>query len=316
MKKALFHTLMLALIAGPADPAALSAQSQEAVAVITELKLNRGDVQIRLPGKKASERPAVLQSLYAGSQIQASKDASVVVLFTDGMRTVTIVEKNSPFEVKAPEAKAGQSMPAVKQVTSFLLGKKKPPTYVALAVRGGKFPPTPVSPRDTKLVTGSPTFQWMGMERQRGTVRVYGPAGLLWAANEIALTQIKYPSSAPRLKPDVEHWWEIEKKGFAPEKARFKILTPEEAKPVQEQLQSLQGVGGASRTTMAILKAGLLVSHELFHEAREILLEAIGSDPDEPTLHFLLGEVYQKTGLKNLSSEEYTEADFLMKKRP
>ena len=314
MKKTLFRAVMLALIAALADPVALSAQ--EAVAVITELKLNRGDVQIRLPGKKASERPAVLQSLYAGTQIQASKDASVVILFTDGMRTVTIEGKNSPFEVKAPEAKGGQSLPVVKQVTSFLLGKKKPPTYVALAVRGGKYPPTPVSPRDTKLITESPTLQWMGMERQRGTVRVYGPAGLLWAANEVALTQIKYPSSAPRLKPGVEYWWEIEKKGFAPEKARFKILTPEEAKPVQEQLQSLHGVGGASKTTMAILKAGLLVSRELFHEAREILVEAASSDPDEPTLHFLLGEIYEKTGLRNLSSEEYSEADFLLKKRP
>lgn len=43
-------TLLIAIM-----PPAPWAQSQEAVAVITELKLNRGDIQIRLPGKMAPE---------------------------------------------------------------------------------------------------------------------------------------------------------------------------------------------------------------------------------------------------------------------
>lgn len=292
------------------------AQSQEAVAVITELKLNRGDIQIRLPGRKAAEKAAVLQSLYPGTQIEVSRDASVVILFTEGMKTVAINEKNSPFEVKAQETKTGQGTAGVKQVASFLMGKKKPPTYVPLAVRGGKVPPALLSPRNTKVITDSPTLQWMGMERQPGTVRVYGPEGLVWSAENISLTQIKYPSSAPRLRPGMEYSWAIEKKGFPPEKAPFKILSPEEAKKIQEQLIALEATGGLSKTTLSTLKAGLLASHELFYEAREILLEAIKSDPDEPTLHFLLGEIYEKTGLKSLSMEEYSEADFLSKKRP
>lgn len=316
MRGYLFHALAFVVLLMATTPAVLGAQSQEAVAVITELKLNRGDVQIRLPGKKTPEKPAVLQSLYPGAQIHASKDASAVILFTDSMKTVTIEEKNSPFEVKPPEAKAGQATAGVKQVASFLLGKKKPPTYVPLAVRGGKRPPTLVSPRNTKLLTDLPTLQWMGMERQTGTVRVYGPEGLLWAAEDIALTQIKYPSSAPRLKPGVEYSWLIEKKGFPAEKGRFKILAPEEAKLVQEQMRSLDGTAGLTKTTGAVLKVGLLVAHELFHEAREVVAEAINADPDEPTLHFLLGEIYEKTDLKSLALEEYSEAEFLLNKRP
>ncbi len=316
MKKDISHAMAVVALLMATPPTILWAQTQEAVAVITELKLNRGDIQIRLPGKKAPEKPAVLQSLYPGTQIQASKDASVVILFTDGLRTVTIEEKNSPFEVKPAEAKAGQVTAGVKQVASFLLGKKKPPSYVPLATRGGKHPPTLVSPRNTKLITDSPTLTWMGMERQTGTVRVYGPEGLLWAAEKIALTQIKYPSSAPRLKPGVEYSWALEKKGFPAEKAPFKIISPDEAKPVQEQLTSLHGAAGLSKTTLGILKSSLLVAHELFHEARETLAEAVSADPDEPTLHFLLGEIYEKTGLKSLAFEEYSEAEFLLKKRP
>jgi hypothetical protein len=292
-------------------PPVLWAQSQEAVAVITELKLNRGDVQIRLPGKKAPEKPAPLQSLYAGTQVVVSKDASVVILFTEGMKTVTIDEKNSPFEIKPPEAKGGQASAGMRQVASLLLGKKKPPTYIPLATRGSKHPPTLISPRETKMLTDSPTFKWMGMEMQTGTLRVYGPEGPLWTAENIARTQLKYPSSAPRLKPGVEYSWSIEKKGVPAEKARFTILTPEQAKPVQEQLKSLEGASGVSKTTLTVLKASLFLSHGLFYEAREILAEAVTADPDEPTVHLLLGETYEKTGLKNLALEEYGEAQFL-----
>jgi len=168
-----------------------------------------------------------------------------------------------------------------------------------------------ISPRESKLMTELPTFKWMGMEMQTGTLRVYGPEGPLWSAENIALTQLKYPSSAPRLKPGVEYSWSIEKKGFPMEKARFTILTPEQAKPVQEQLKLLEGASGVSKTTLTVLKAGLFLSHGLFYEAREILAEAVTADPDEPTVHLLLGETYEKTGLKNLALEEYGEAQFL-----
>ena len=316
MKTKLSYAVLLVALLEAGTLTGVRAQAQEAVAVITELKLNRGDVQIRFPGKKAWEKPGLLQSVYAGTQIQASKDATAVVLFTEGTKTVTVDERNSPFEVKAAETKSAQGGSGVKEIASMLMGKKKPPTYVALAVRGGKHPAVLVSPRNTKLMTDSPTLQWMGMERQPGTVRVYGPEGLLWTAENIALTQIKYPAAAPRLKPGVEYAWVIEKKGFPAEKAGFQILSPDDAKAVQEKLASLQSAAGVPKTTAAVLKAGLLLSRELYYEAREILSDAVNSDPDEPTLHFLLGEVYEKTGLKSLAEDEYNEAEFLSKKRP
>jgi hypothetical protein len=287
------------------------ARAQEAVGVITEIKLNRGDVQIRLPGKNW-EKPALLQSLYAGTQIQATKDARAVVLYTDSAKTATIDEKNSPFEVKAANGKGGGS---VKEAAASLMGKKKPAVYVPLAVRGGKRPPVLLAPRNTKLMTDAPTLQWMGMERQPGNVRVYGPEGVLWSAENISLTQIKYPPSAPRLKPGVEYTWLIEKKDAPAEKVRFQLLAPAEAKAVEKDLASLRSVSGVSKTTEAVLQAGLLASRELYYDAREVLSEAVKADPDEPTLHFLLGDVYEKTGLKELASEEYSEADFLLKQR-
>lgn len=304
--------IFLAALLFGAAPFAAAARAEDAVGVITELRLNRGDVEIRLPGK-SWEKPAPLQSLYAGTQIQASRDAAAVVLYTEGMKTVTIDEKNSPFEIKPAAAKGGGG---VKEIAGALMGKKKPPNYAALAVRGGKRPPVLLAPRSTKLMTDAPTLQWMGMDRQPGTVRVYGPEGLLWTAENVALTQIKYPASAPRLKPGVEYAWAIEKQGFPAEKARFQLLAPAEIKAVEDEAASIRSAAGVPPTTAAVLKAGLYSAHELYYDAREVLAEAVKRDPDEPTLHFLLADVYGKTGLKDMAAEEYGESDFLLKRKP
>jgi predicted Zn-dependent protease len=170
-----------------------------------------------------------------------------------------------------------------------------------------------LSPRNSNILSDSPTFQWTGMDQQPGTVKVFGPQGEIWSAQNINLTKIAYPATAPSLLADVEYAWSIEKKGVAASKTTFKLLGAAQAQTVKERLAELGAMPGVSKTTLAVLKANLLMSKELFHDAREILTEAIGADTDEPTLHFVLGELYDKIGLKNLATEEYNEAEFLAK---
>lgn len=287
--------------------------AQEAVAVITELKFNRGDIQLRASSGAAPAKPAVLQSLYTGNVIQTSGDAVAVVFFTDGSRTVAVDEKNPNFEIKAGQNKNSPAGSKIREVAGLLLGKKKPPTYVALSVRGKPQPPTLLSPRNTKLSNDAPTFQWMGMDQQPGSVKVFGPQGVIWSADNINLTKIAYPASAPRLQPDVEYAWVIEKRGFAVNRVSFKLLRSADADAIKDRLAELSSVSGASKTTLAVLKANLLMSKELFHDGREVLIEAIAADADEPTLHFVLAELYDRIGIKNLAGEEYTEAEYLAK---
>ena len=75
-------------------------------------------------------------------------------------------------------------------------------------------------------------------------------------------------------------------------------------------------MSGAAKTTLAVLKSNFLRSKELFHDAREILTEAISAGSDEPTLRFVLAELYDKIGLKSLANEEYSDAEFLAKVKP
>lgn len=314
MKRTVTSLLAIALLL-LSRQAIFAAQSDEVIAVITELKFNRGDIQITAPGKTSAEKPGVLQSLYNGSKVLVSKDATAMVLFTDGSNTVKVDDKNSPYEVKRA-AKSGQAAGKLKETANLLVGKSSAPNFVALAVRGKLRGPTLLSPRDGKLLTATPTFQWMGMESEPSTVKVHGPQGVIWSAENLATTQIAYPSSAPALKPGESYSWSVERRGAAVEKTSFRLGSFDDNRTLQEQLAAIDANTALPKTTAAILKGNLLVARAYFYDAREILLSAAKADPDEPTLHFLLGEVYDKTGLRNLAQEEFSEAQLLSTKKP
>ena len=92
------------------------------------------------------------------------------------------------------------------------------------------------------------------------TVKVFGPQGEIWSAENINLTKIAYPATASRLQADVEYGWSIEKKGVAASKTTFKLLGGLEAQAVKERLAELGAMDGASKTTLAVLRANLLMS--------------------------------------------------------
>jgi len=292
-------------------PSVRSAQSEDVVAVITEIKFNKGDIQVAHPGKTA-ERAAVLQSLYTGSKVQVSNGATATVVLTDGSRAVTVDEKNSPFEIKTTAKTAGR----LKEAAGTLVGKKSSSNFVALAVRGKTRGPTLLAPRETKLLTATPRFQWVGMEGQPSAVKVSGAEGVIWSVENVADTQIVYPASAPALQSGVSYSWSAERRGVTAEKAVFSFLGAEESRAIKTRLTEIDASDGVSKTTLAILKGSFLISKELYYDARETLLEAAKSDPQEPTLYFLLGEVYEKTGLKNLAQEAYSEAELLTERKP
>ena len=110
--------------------------------------------------------------------------------------------------------------------------------------------------------------------------------------------------------------WSAERKGVATEKANFRIAASDEIRSILEQLAEIDRHSALSKTTAAVLKGNLLISRDLFHDGREVLIEAAKADPKEPTLRLLLAEVYDKTGLRSLAQEQFSEAQLLAIKKP
>jgi hypothetical protein len=45
-----------------------------------------------------------------------------------------------------------------------------------------------------------------------------------------------------------------------------------------------------------------------------VVTAALARDPDEPSLHTLLGDLNARVGLPNLAAQSYEEAQFLLKR--
>jgi predicted Zn-dependent protease len=69
-------------------------------------------------------------------------------------------------------------------------------------------------------------------------------------------------------------------------------------------------------TTLTVIRSGLLLQEGLYDDARRELVARIATDPKEPTLHHLIGQVYQRTGRADLAAEAFAEADFLRSRGP
>jgi predicted Zn-dependent protease len=70
--------------------------------------------------------------------------------------------------------------------------------------------------------------------------------------------------------------------------------------------------GDPTAPTAVILRAALLARRGLLHDARLQVADALTRRPEEPTLHFLLGELTTRQGLPQEAMEAFAEARFLL----
>jgi Flp pilus assembly protein TadD len=112
-----------------------------------------------------------------------------------------------------------------------------------------------------------------------------------------------------RVTPHVDH---------SPQEAWFELAGPERTREVRAALALLKQelASTTSPNTVAALQAGYLANTGLLDEARRLVVAALTRDPDEPTLHLILGNVYAQTGLTRQARQSYDEARFLMRSRP
>lgn len=296
------------------------AWAAEPVAVLTELRMGQGEVRVKAAGEGGWIAPRPLLALRPGDQVSATRDAQAVIVFTGGRGSQTVSVANSPFSVRPPAVESGteRARALLAGVTQFLLGQQRQLTYQSLSVRSLRQPPLVLSPRDTLLLPGPLTFEWAGSDRLRYTVRVLGPGGLVWEEANLGRRPVEYPASAPALREGVQYVWELTAPGHPVQRAQFQLLPSAEAARVRSALSLLEpgALSDYPRSTVVLMRAGLLAQERLYHDARRELLAGIAVDRDEPTLHLLLGSVYERIGLKDLATQEFEEAQHLSTRKP
>ena len=289
------------------------AWAADPVAVMTEIRARHGEVRVKFVGEAEWRLPEPLLALRPGDQVRASGDGQAVLVFV-GARCAQVVSRaNSPFVIQNPTGASGSEAltTMLANIAQFLLGQRREPTYQPLVVRGALAPPPVIlSPRKTRLLPGPVAFEWHGPDRLRYDIRVFGPEGLLWSQTEVPVKPLPYPESAPALLPGVWYAWELEPRGYPAQRAEFELLTPSEAARVRASLDLLRpgALAGYPRNTIVLMRAGFLLQEGLLDGAQRELLAAIASDPEESTLHELLGRVYERLGLRDLAAGEFAAA--------
>ena len=171
-----------------------------------------------------------------------------------------------------------------------------------------------LTPRNGPVLPEPLVFEWQGSRFSRYTVRIVSPKGVLLERSGVAGARFDYPSDGPPLSPGVRYTFQVLSLGHPTQEAWFELLDPGRAQSIRRDLAWLEQTLGSivSPSSLAALKVGFLAREGLLHDARLSLTAALAKDPDEPTLHLLLGNLYLKTGLPDLAAESYQEAQFLL----
>jgi hypothetical protein len=91
----------VAVIAGILAFVAAGAWAQEPLAVLTEIQVKRGTVEVKPSGQADWQTPKPLLSLRAGDQVRVTGEGRAVLVFTGGRGTQLVSQSNSPFTVQA-----------------------------------------------------------------------------------------------------------------------------------------------------------------------------------------------------------------------
>ncbi|NET32537.1 MAG: hypothetical protein F6K19_11070 [Cyanothece sp. SIO1E1] len=173
--------------------------------------------------------------------------------------------------------------------------------------------PYVIAPRNRFLLSPTPTLSWNSVDNtDRYIVSLMADQVQIWQV-ETAETTIPYPADKPALNPGV--WYTLVVKTDNDRASidehvsglRFRVLFPEEAHAIQQIAQEIID-SDVSAQSMKIALAVLYSNNELIAEAITTLESLVNQGNQQPFVYRILGDLYQRSGLRLLSETRYQQA--------
>lgn len=299
-------------------PAVAGSAAREVAGIITEIHPGRGQVEVRSAEGERRRATTPLLALKSGDEVSTTEDAWVIIVLSGGRGSARVDEARSPFIVPAPPAGRSLLHKGVRILEasfSFLVTTTpNDPTFGPLGTRSGVKPPVIVTPHNGSVLPDSLTFEWRGSQSSAYGIRISGPDGLVFERTNLAATRFQYPRSAPPLIAGVRYRFQLLPPWGPPQDVWFELVDPDRAQAIRRELRDLEDAFAPdlSPASLVTLRAGFLAGNGLLHDARQSLMEELARQPDEPTLHFLLGNLYERQGLRSEAMESFAESRFLL----
>lgn len=308
MTRVMAGLFILMLGAGPTA----SAQTRDVGAMITEIKAGRGRIEVRGPGAGEWRPAGPLHALKVGDHLRATEDAAAVVVLAGRRGSVRVDAARSPFVVTgAPaDSKVQKAFQLLEGGLGFLGSSQRETPQPVLSTRSVRRAPVILSPRGGPVMPDALAFEWRGYEFGRYTIRVMAPSGLVLDRTGLTGRRLAYPADAPALVPGIAYGLQLFSGQTQVDEVRFEVVDRQRADELRRDLREVEQALGPDvpASSRAVLQAGVLASRGFFHDARRLVVAALATDADQPSLHALLGDLYARTGLPREADEAYEQA--------
>lgn len=306
------------VLLGLLSPAIVGATEPEVAGMITEIHVGRGQVEVKAADRELWRPATPLLTLRPGDTVSTTEDARAVVVLVGRRASVSVDEATSPFTVPAPPAgrsRLQKGLQILEASFDFLTTTTlKDLTSGPLGTRAGAKSPVILTPNNGPVLPDSLIFEWRGSPSSAYVVRISGPHGLVLERTNLTGTRFQYPRNAPPLVAGIRYRFQLVPAWSPPQDAWFELIDADRARTIRDELNEMEEAFAPALppATLATLRAGFLAANGLLHNARLGLLEELARQPEEPTLHFLLGDLYTRLGLGDEARNSFAEARFLL----
>ena len=288
------------------------AQPRDVGAMITEIKAGRGRIEVRGPGTPDWRPAGPLLALKVGDSLRATDDAAAVVVLAGRRGSVQVDAARSPFVVTAPPAdtKLQKAFLLLEGGLGFLGSNPRETPRPVLGTRSVGRPPVILSPRAGPVMSDALTFEWQGHQFARYALRVVAPSGIVLERSGLTGRRLAYPADAPALVPGTAYTLQLFSGQSRVDEVRFEVVDRQRADDLRRDLREVEQALGPDvpASSRAVMQAGVLASRGFLHDARRVVVTALTTDADQPSLHALLGDLYARTGLPREADEAYEQA--------
>ena len=292
--------------------APVGAQPRDVGAMITEIKPGRGRIEVRGPGTPDWRPAGPLLALKVGDSLRATDDAAAVVVLAGRRGSVQVDAARSPFVVTAPPAdtKLQKAFLLLEGGLGFLGSNPRETPRPVLSTRSMGRPPVILSPRGGPVMSDALTFEWHGYQFARYALRVVAPSGIVLERSGLTGSRLAYPADASALVPGTAYTLQLFSGQSRVDEVRFEVVDRQRADDLRRDLRDVDQALGPDvpASSRAVMQAGVLASRGFLHDARRVVVAALTTDADQPSLHALLGDLYARTGLPREADEAYEQA--------
>jgi hypothetical protein len=286
-------------------------------AVLTSCK---GDVTVVRAGATAPASFGL--PLNDGDEVKTGAGSEAEIMFSAG--NWVQVGANSSMKIKghpgtpggektepSADTKAAKSG-SFDVVQNFLKLKNSEGTSAIGGLRSGEKPPVlePVAPSQTRVRTAQPTFRWKIKDPSTELrFTLYGEQKTVWTTEVTNVTELAYPADAPALKPGVTYSWTLETADplvsppLRTPASFFEVITPADVETLDTDLSKLEA-NKPGPVSYHLMRASLFFDRGLVADAIAETESAVASDPDNPSLHTILGRLYAEAGRNRDAVEE------------